>query len=407
MIFAEEIEKISYSDVVAFCNQRNRENINLDYKREIDASVVKTIAAMANTWGGLIIVGVEDEDSKPKLPVTGIPYEEHLRERVNNLVLGNITPPIFPEIQVCQSDDNQKAFVVIRVIQSNLSPHAIKNNTKIYIRTDTSNEPEELASIDRVLWLVDKRNKSSDLKNIFYTRADKRFETLSKKAGTKIEHSEFTISMCPLYPFEILIDYQSLQRDIPFKIRVNGWGYSFPLYTMSHSELQPIHEGTYALFVNDQSGYVHYEEMNHYGYFYHREDFGHSKKNEGEEHMVHFSYLYDVLTRIDMFLESMALYYSDLGYWGLLDLRISFNKLDDVTFRDLPVPRGYTRFDDISPIPIDKKLEFKKELSFHQIKQGRVQLVVDLVREISWALGFSHIKSETIELLMKENNRLK
>jgi len=85
MIFTKDIEKISFADVVAFCEQRSRENINLDYKKEIDASLTKTIAAMANTWGGMIIIGVEDEDSMSKLPVEGISYEEHLRERINNL----------------------------------------------------------------------------------------------------------------------------------------------------------------------------------------------------------------------------------------------------------------------------------------------------------------------------------
>ncbi|GAJ01553.1 unnamed protein product, partial [marine sediment metagenome] len=39
------------------------------------------------------------------------------------------------------------------------TPHAIRGNTRVYIRTDTSNEPEELATVDKVLWLLDKRER--------------------------------------------------------------------------------------------------------------------------------------------------------------------------------------------------------------------------------------------------------
>lgn len=103
MLYTKEIEKITFQDVIGFCNEKYRETVHLDYKQDIGSSLAKTIAAMANTWGGLSIIGVEDEDSRPKLPVKGIPYREHLREQINNIVLSNIMPPVFPEIQVCSS----------------------------------------------------------------------------------------------------------------------------------------------------------------------------------------------------------------------------------------------------------------------------------------------------------------
>ena len=90
MLYTKEIKKITFQDIVDFCKEKHRETIHLDYKQEIDSSLAKTIAAMANTWGGVIVIGVEDEDSKPKLPVKGILYKEHLREQINNIILGNI-----------------------------------------------------------------------------------------------------------------------------------------------------------------------------------------------------------------------------------------------------------------------------------------------------------------------------
>jgi hypothetical protein len=405
MLFTKEIEKITYQDVSEFCEQQYRESVHLDYKQDIDASLAKTIAAMANTWGGLIVIGVEDEDSKPKLPAVGISCKEHLREQVNNIILGNVTPPVFPEIQVCQSEDNRNAFIVIRVPQSNLSPHAVRGNTKVYVRTDTSNEPEELATVDRLLWLVEKRKKSTDLKYSFYGRADERFGVLCKKANTYIGHTDVVFAMCPTYPFEILVDYRSLQHEIPNRIAVQAWGYSFPLFSMARGEFSPTQNGTYGFFVNEHSGYILYEELNHYGFFYHREDLCHTDKTtEGE--LKHHSLLWDILTRTDIFLETMSKFYSELGYWGLLELKISLNKLDDVNFRDLPAPRGYMKFDDITVSTIDHKLEFAKAITYRELAENRVELVVDIVKEVSWAIGFSHIESETIRKLMAEKGRI-
>lgn len=405
MLFTKEIEKITYQDVVDFCTQQYRENIHFDYKQDIDASLAKTIAAMANTWGGLIVIGVKDEDSKPKLPVIGIPYKEHLREQINNIILGNITPPVFPEIQVCQSADNKTAFIIIKISQSNFTPHGIKNNTKVYIRTDTSNEPEELATVDRVLWLVDKRKRSTDLKNSFFKKAEERFNILCKKAGVSIGHTDTIFSICPLYPFEILVDYKNLKQEIPNKIGVRGWGYSFPLYMMRYSDFNPTQDGTYGFFANENSGYILYEELNHYSLFYHREDLCHTDKSENGN-LVHHSLLWDILTRTDMFFESMSKLYTILGYWGLLELKISMNKLNDVSFRDLPAPRGYIKFDDITSSSIDHKLEFTKIIPCRELNENRIDIVIDLVKEISWAIGFSHIKPETIRQLMQENNRI-
>ncbi len=402
MLFTKEIEKITYQDVIDFCNQQYRENIHLDYKQDIDGGLAKTIAAMANTWGGLIVIGAEDEDSKPKLPVVGIPYKEHLREQINNIILGSITPPVFPEIQVCQTEDNQKSFIVVRVLQSNLSPHGIKNNSKVYIRTDTSNEPEELATVDRILWLVEKRKKSFDLKEGFFRRANERFNTLCKKAEAFIGHTDAVFAIAPLYPFEIVTDYKNLKQEIPNKIRVRGWGSSFPLYMTRFSDFQPTQDGAYGFFINENDGYIFYEELNHYGFFYHREDLCYTDKSEDGK-LTHSSLLWNILTRTDMFIESMSKFYTTLGYWGLLELKISLNKLDGVSFKDLPVPRGYIRFDNITSSPIDHTLEFTKITSCRELNGNRTDVVIDLVKEISWAIGFSHIKPETIRQLMQEN----
>jgi len=374
MLYTKSIEKITYQDILDFCNERYRESIHLDYKVKIDSSLAKNIAAMANTWGGLILIGVDEVDSKPKLPVEGLEYREHLREQINNLILGNIMPPIFPEIQVCQSEEGNRALIVVRVFQSDLTPHAIRGNTRVYIRTDTSNEPEELASVDRILWLIEKRRKSVELKNDFYERADKRFSILCRKGGISVEHMDAFFGMSPLYPFEILADYRKLAKEIVERIKSDGWSSTFPM-NLYNSRFEPTQNGVYSFFLKESKDYFSYEEVNHYGFFYHREEMYFRQEINGV--LIQNSLLSDILIRLDLFLESMSKFYNVLGYWGILELRVHLGKLSEVVFRDLPPPRGYMRFDEIKASPVDNMLEFSKTISYAELKNNRKELVVD------------------------------
>jgi len=51
MLFTKEITKITFEDVVSFCNQQIPESINLDYKKEFPTDLEKTISAGANFSG--------------------------------------------------------------------------------------------------------------------------------------------------------------------------------------------------------------------------------------------------------------------------------------------------------------------------------------------------------------------
>ena len=151
-IYTSPINEITWDNVQEFCNEKIPENSALDYKKDFPSNLEKTIAAFANSLGGIIIIGVaEDKENKPTLPLEGITFEKGLEERVMNKILTNITPPIFPEIKVCPNKDSAKAYIVIRIPQSNQTPHAINKNTKVYFRTGNVNNPEDLADGDRIL----------------------------------------------------------------------------------------------------------------------------------------------------------------------------------------------------------------------------------------------------------------
>ena len=158
MIYVNPITEISWIDIENFCQQRIPEGAYLDYKEDFPSRLEKTLSAMANTYGGVILLGIEeDDDNKPILPIRGIEFRRGLSEKITNIILSNITPPIFPEIQVCKDSTENRAVLIIRIPQSHQTPHAISNNKQVYLRTGDINHPEEFATIEDIGWLSDNR----------------------------------------------------------------------------------------------------------------------------------------------------------------------------------------------------------------------------------------------------------
>ena len=172
MLYAAPIETITWQSVEDFLAQQIKEGAYLDYKIAWPDRLENTIAAMANTLGGVIVVGVaENNDGSPVQPPVGVPLERGLAEKVTNIVLSNITPPVFPEVSVCPNSAQDKAIVVIRVPQSHQTPHATKGNRRVYLRTGNRNNPEELATVDEIEWLREHRARALALRNSLYQTA--------------------------------------------------------------------------------------------------------------------------------------------------------------------------------------------------------------------------------------------
>ena len=109
-IYNAPLERITRETVEEFLAQKVKEGVYVDYKVEWPNDLERTIAAMANTLGGVILIGVDETtDGGPKLPPAGVNFERGMQERVTNIVLSNITPPVFPEVAVCPDAAQGKA----------------------------------------------------------------------------------------------------------------------------------------------------------------------------------------------------------------------------------------------------------------------------------------------------------
>lgn len=79
MLFLKPISDLTFEDVEEFC-KRFRENIRVEYKSTFDDNVKKKLprllSSFANSYGGILIVGVSAPASVPQAPFEGIVFPE-------------------------------------------------------------------------------------------------------------------------------------------------------------------------------------------------------------------------------------------------------------------------------------------------------------------------------------------
>jgi predicted HTH transcriptional regulator len=165
-MFTLKLEEVNYEKIESFCKEQNPEGETIEYKRDFPSDLEKSISAMANTYGGIILIGVEADKTTntPILPIKGRELEKGLEEKVTSICLRRIYHPYFPLVKVCPFKNEKgedKCVVFIRVFESDQTPHAINNNTDVYFRIKSQNEPFRKATIDEIDWL---KNKIGDKK---------------------------------------------------------------------------------------------------------------------------------------------------------------------------------------------------------------------------------------------------
>jgi len=166
-LYTKDIGQIQYDEVDSFVALKLREDLRIDYKADFPRDLAKIVVAFANTAGGLILIGVSANNTtnEPER-IVGVPLAAGLEERVTNVTMSNIKPPISPEVKVCpfKSDPglaaDDRAVVVIRVSQSDIAPHSDANNI-IWIRSHNTCNP---ASLDVIEKLLEKRDEGTALR---------------------------------------------------------------------------------------------------------------------------------------------------------------------------------------------------------------------------------------------------
>lgn len=161
------------------------ESSKVQFKREIahNDALAAEMVAMANTKGGIILIGVEDKTGK----LSGIKPSPELNERIANIASNHVSPPIFvtTEIISIAIREDKKYILSIHVSEGINKPYKDKSGT-IWVKQGA--DKRKLLDNAEILKLFQSgRNLSADEMEIFGTS----IEDVDEKQFSKYFVQEF------------------------------------------------------------------------------------------------------------------------------------------------------------------------------------------------------------------------
>ncbi|MFF8505814.1 helix-turn-helix domain-containing protein [Streptomyces anulatus] len=126
------------------------ESLTLEFKREYSKSLVTTIAAMANTYGGTILVGINDRAEPGVERVVGVNAQKMI-DKIASTCSEKLDPPWEPAFFTVPFDDGSGLSVLVIRVDPDAAPRPLLIDLKAPIRLSGQNST---ADRDRLLKLA-------------------------------------------------------------------------------------------------------------------------------------------------------------------------------------------------------------------------------------------------------------
>jgi hypothetical protein len=155
MMFSKPPTELTFDDIQALVDSEEPESVTLEYKRQIDTSseakkeLAKDVSAMANSQGGHLIIGLDEERHRPKMPDTFVgrmlgnhKVEEWLDQVLNSNIQQRTNVHIKPVPVPGKPDE---CVVVVHVPSSSRVPHMVtaQSDNRYYVRHNCEVLPAE------------------------------------------------------------------------------------------------------------------------------------------------------------------------------------------------------------------------------------------------------------------------
>jgi Schlafen, AlbA_2 len=377
-LFNLPIDAITIQDIEQFLQSGARENTVLELKEQFPSKLEKVISSMANTSGGMILIGVEETTTGGGIvPIKGLPLVSGHRERVIEIGLNAIYPPLIPEVRVVDFKTDQslitpdKAVVVIRVNESD-EGHAVDQRTALYVRADNVSDRMRKATVEETEWFFDKRQKSLEAKSRAIQQAQQHAQQFLVRLRTRHQRptsepkGRFLIWTVPTFPRIPIATpkelYQLTQKQIlhdpVFGIFPSG---------MPHRIFEGIYWG------HDESSKYFYTEIHQQGLIYNEFEFW---WDEGADN-VFVPQSAAIMLRLAVKFASNL--YRSVGYFGPFDIGM---RLAGVRDRHIHP----TMF--VKPRMMDDVIEFTARMSATLSEDELRSKLKDMMRDVYWAFGW-------------------
>jgi hypothetical protein len=166
-----------------------RESLFFERKQQVtSASLAKSCSAFANTFGGLLLVGIADETDQ----LVGVEPVAEPQVWVKDVLRGHVLP--LPPFRARSLPiDDEHGLVLVLVEESSSTPHLITRQGAIYVRNPGSSDPVPIQDQRRLLDLFERGERSR-------ARAVERAGGLATRAGLPSAFPQFGVETFVLVP---------------------------------------------------------------------------------------------------------------------------------------------------------------------------------------------------------------
>ncbi|MBN1639109.1 MAG: ATP-binding protein [Ignavibacteriales bacterium] len=401
-IINTNIEKINFSDIESFCDEQQIEGVQLEYKKEFPKKgLAKQIASFSNTRGGLLIIGIE-EDEKIGIPKSydGVINDGKLLERVHQYA-SQVEP--IPSYQATATDEkNGKVFILIRVFEGEHTPYFVQNDSNIWVRTGNISNPIDHASPDALELLYKKREKAEQQRKIQIERTveiskaaierqekkrivavsqgeeSDRLRIIDKEVGSNVSMCNVTLQ--PYFPNKNFIDPYQLKQSLE-KLITSNYSYTFP----EAYQVETIPYGTLSCHWRSNDGFVQIEQIFGNGLISNARDLAFIDENGNRS--IYLAWI--AITTLST-LQAAANYYKLVGYQGIIIGNISFENIKGSFVRPIK-PDGWSlHFFEYHTCLLDSyKWEINTDTFILGNKKSLDSLIRDIMDEIYVSFNYS------------------
>jgi hypothetical protein len=132
-LLGASLDELRYEHLEALVANHVPEAFDLDFKRELYGNADKDkrdlatdVAALANTAGGLLVLGIEEDRQARAVEAPGVAVSDDEIRRILQIVGSGVVPlPVFDLLPVLKPGEAGYGFIVIAVARDSLAPHAV------------------------------------------------------------------------------------------------------------------------------------------------------------------------------------------------------------------------------------------------------------------------------------------
>ena len=384
-MFTLPFEQINYEKIEAFCKEQIPEGETIEYKSDFPSDLEKSISSMANTYGGIILIGIKADKTGnvPIIPIEGRDLSEGLEEKITSICLRKIYPPYFPLVKVCPlptEKGENKCVVFIRVYESDQTPHAINHNTEVYVRIRSQNEPFRKATVDEIEWLKNRRQKAIENRERLIKMAEQRFrnmphgglDNLKAHTGPRDLYSPYRrASIIPLFPSKPLLEYIELLnlRDTFNNSRDPVLYLGTPISCSGSLSCPLVH--------HDSSGnpdFLNYTEFNIWGLVYNKQSLWENSDPENKE-LFYVSYFLKQIYRV---VTVGTTFYEKAGYFGSALIEV---EVGGILGKQIGVDKLWFKNQ------IEPHISITRTYIFGELNEDLENIIIDICTEFLWCCG--------------------